>query len=248
MSVDVEIPTYGDLMWPTLGALEELGGSGTKDEIDESVISAGQFTEEQLEVTFAPEATQTGSKIVHRLAWARTYLKKIGAATNSSRGVWAITPMGREILTEGEANGRKTLQEGDREVRRLARQRKLATTTGSDTDSEDPDSPPGDEADDWKAELLQLLIGLRPDEFERASSSRVRIREGRGTWTLRRRRTRRYRNPRGRDDLLSSLLAMQEVRRHGQPERYPGLQRGDGRTRRQGSVHHHQQLHGWSTR
>ena len=44
---DVPIPTYIEAMLPTLKALEKLGGSGTKEEIDEAVVEIMGLTEEQ---------------------------------------------------------------------------------------------------------------------------------------------------------------------------------------------------------
>ena len=49
------------------------------------------MTDEQMAVEFPPESRTEGSKILNRLHWARSYLKKIGALHNSARGVWAIT-------------------------------------------------------------------------------------------------------------------------------------------------------------
>ena len=38
MSTDVSIPSYNDLLWPTLRAVREIGDSGTIEEIVEKVI------------------------------------------------------------------------------------------------------------------------------------------------------------------------------------------------------------------
>ena len=86
------VPTPGDLLWPTLKAVRELGDSGTIEEIVELVISLEAFTDAQQQLMHGagPE-----SEIEYRLAWARTYLKKIGALENSKRGVWSTTELGR---------------------------------------------------------------------------------------------------------------------------------------------------------
>lgn len=42
------IPAHTELMWPVLQALKALGGSGTISELNNWVISRGNFTEEQL--------------------------------------------------------------------------------------------------------------------------------------------------------------------------------------------------------
>ena len=49
-----------------------------------------------MEIIHDPErGSQT--EVEYRLAWARTYLKRYRIVNNSSRGVWALTPKGREI-------------------------------------------------------------------------------------------------------------------------------------------------------
>ena len=48
----VEIPTYVDLMRPTLAALDELGGSGTNEQIDAKVTELADITDGQLAVEY----------------------------------------------------------------------------------------------------------------------------------------------------------------------------------------------------
>lgn len=119
--MDVGIPSYVDLMWPTLVALERIGGPGKRSEIEEKIIALSHLTEAQLLVKFPPEASQSGSKIVHRMTWARTYLKKIGAIENTTRGLWSLTDLGREILQQGEQAGRAQLHDLNQVVRRNSR-------------------------------------------------------------------------------------------------------------------------------
>ena len=85
---DIQIPTYIDLMRPTLKALAELGGEGTNESVDAKVIEVAGLTAEQVAVEFEPEQSQTGSKVLHRAAWARTYLKKAELIENPERGQW----------------------------------------------------------------------------------------------------------------------------------------------------------------
>jgi restriction system protein len=91
---DVTLPTRHDLLWPTLAALKELGGSGTVDEILCKIVELEAFTEEQQSV---PHGDGPTSEIAYRAAWARTYLKKVGAINNDKPGVWAITKKGRRL-------------------------------------------------------------------------------------------------------------------------------------------------------
>ena len=37
------------------------------------------------------------TEVEYRLAWTRSYMKKVGILENSSRGVWSLTAKGREL-------------------------------------------------------------------------------------------------------------------------------------------------------
>ena len=99
MATPADIPSYQDLMWPTVEALRKSGGSARIGEIAEVVIEAEGFTEEQQQVTRSPDDAMP--MIDYQLAWARNYLKNIGAIENSARGVWTLTDLGR-TMTEDE--------------------------------------------------------------------------------------------------------------------------------------------------
>ena len=81
-----KVPTFDQLMNPLITALKDLGGSGSVDEIYERVVQNLKFSDEVLSVLHDPEESNQ-TEIFYRLAWARTYLKKHGVLTNSSRGV-----------------------------------------------------------------------------------------------------------------------------------------------------------------
>ena len=85
----IKVPTFDQLMNPLITALRDLGGSGSIDEIYERVIQNLKFTEDILSVLHDPEASNQ-TEVYYRLAWARTYLKKYGVLTNSTRGIWAL--------------------------------------------------------------------------------------------------------------------------------------------------------------
>ncbi|WP_454741146.1 winged helix-turn-helix domain-containing protein [Citrobacter freundii] len=82
--------TFDQLMQPLIIALNNLGGSGSIDEIYEEVVELEKFDEQTLAVLHNPEKSSQ-TEVGYRLAWARTYLKKAGYLENSSRGVWALT-------------------------------------------------------------------------------------------------------------------------------------------------------------
>lgn len=92
----IDIPTYDQLMNPTLHALKALGGTGTSDEIYRKVTELVAFSNEQLALLHDQEKGDQ-TQIEYRLAWSRTYLKKYGVLDNPSRGVWTLTAMGEQV-------------------------------------------------------------------------------------------------------------------------------------------------------
>jgi Mrr N-terminal domain len=80
MREEVGVPTVNDLLWPTLSAVLELGGSGTNEEINEKILEREDFTEEQQAVLHG-DGPKT--EIIYRLFWARTDLKGMGAVARS---------------------------------------------------------------------------------------------------------------------------------------------------------------------
>jgi restriction system protein len=157
---DSSVPSYYDLLWPTLQAVIDLGGSARLNEIVQAVIERECYSEEQQAV---PHGDGPQTEIEYRLAWARTYLKGMGLFENSARGVWAVTDAGRHV----ELDGLRDLHaEYTRQTRERSRRRKL-----DETPSEDGGD---DETRDWKDELLDLLLKAPPDRFERLARRLLR--------------------------------------------------------------------------
>ncbi|MBM7083793.1 MULTISPECIES: restriction endonuclease [Micromonospora] len=159
------IPDYSQLLWPTAEAVRTLGGSGSIDEIVEAVLQQQHFTDEQQQILHG-DGPQT--EIEYRLAWARTYLKFMGLLINSRRGVWTLTEQGRAVDKDaiprlhGEVVAR--LREEQR-ARRLAQQAKnVASGDGQQIDEEQ----------DWRDLLLDVLMSIAPDAFERLSQRLLR--------------------------------------------------------------------------
>ncbi len=73
-----EIPPYDKMFWPTLQAIKQLGDSGSKQEIEDRAIELAGYSEAQQSILHG-DGPQT--EIRYRLAWARTYLKKVEALT-----------------------------------------------------------------------------------------------------------------------------------------------------------------------
>ena len=89
----MDVPKYHDLMNPALQALRNLGGSASNTELVEEVVRIMKLPQELVDI---PSHNGRQTLLEYRLAWARTYLKKVGLVTNSERGVWALTAEGRD--------------------------------------------------------------------------------------------------------------------------------------------------------
>lgn len=93
MSV-VKFPTHVDLMYPTLVALDQLGGSATIQQMEERVPQIAGITDRQMKVV----TNYRQIKVFHLMRWARTYLKWVDVIDNPKRGVWRISQEGRRYL------------------------------------------------------------------------------------------------------------------------------------------------------
>lgn len=154
----VELPKYREYLWPTVCALRAIGGSATIEELNTQVIADQGYTEEQQAVL---HGNGPGTAIEYRLAWARTYLKGMGLAFNSERGVWNLTERGWAVIEEEIEPLRKQY---------VARYRKKSAEERSDDTSQDDDV----EEITWQEELLNELMRLSPDDFERLSQRLLR--------------------------------------------------------------------------
>ena len=141
------IPTYEDLLWPTMEVLKKNGGSASIQELSEQVTRLLDLTDE---ISDVPHKDGPQTEVDYRLAWSRTHLKWVEAIENTTRGVWSLTRSGREISSEGAL----------RDLVRKERRRRQVSPGGSVTDQGPPDN-------DWQEDLLAILRNLSPDAFER---------------------------------------------------------------------------------
>lgn len=161
------IPAYNELLWPTLRAVRELGHTAKLEEIDEKVIEQEGFTEDQMSVLHKDGPR---SEIEYRLAWARTYLKGIGALDNPQRGVWVTTDLGKTFEEHELEPLRQVYLAKLRAERKKKKQ--AAKQAGADPDA-DVDVA-DEETDDWREELLAALLKMQPDAFEHLAKRLLR--------------------------------------------------------------------------
>jgi len=150
-----EVPRYNQFLWPTVEALRELGGSGAIDEVNETVVRQQGYSEEQQAVM---HGDGPGTELAYRLAWARTYLKGMGLATNSERGVWSLTEFG----------GRVTVDEIEPLRRRFAAENRARSKGKQDAEANELPE------DAWQDLLLDRVMRLTPAGFERLAQRLLR--------------------------------------------------------------------------
>lgn len=152
------VPQYDKLFNHVLQALKRLGGSASIAELDEEVIRNLNLTPEDI----AQPHDDRQTKLEYRLAWARTYLKAYGMLDNSARGVWVLTPQGKEV---NEVDPLKVV----RHIRKQRGNKQKANSKASNGLSvlEAPEVAETVLEQTWKEELLTTLRKLQPDAFER---------------------------------------------------------------------------------
>src|SRR5215218_1149177 len=155
----VGVPTHYQLFNPTLRALRYLGGSASITELVEQVIEDLKPPQEVIEQPHPGKTNQT--ELEYRLAWARTYLKKYGLITNSTRGVWAFTPKGVGVE---EVDPRVVV----RFVHEQSRRERQGRTESTEVDDRQTEPDTGqEEIASWRETLMTTLLEMPPDAFER---------------------------------------------------------------------------------
>ena len=162
----MQVPTFDALLWPTLNALKALGGSGSNDELLAKIIQT-EAIPDSVASTIHTDNRQT--KLGYNLAWAKTYLKRVGAVENSSRGVWTITDAGERMSAADAADVPALVRRQDYERRRQGQASLDAPTTDEAVAAEV--SPP---EETWKDRLLTTLRKMTPDGFERLAQRLLR--------------------------------------------------------------------------
>ena len=161
--MNVTLPKYDDLMFPTLQVIQALGGSASIEEIQEKLIETQGFTEDQMSVTYA----KSGAVVLpDRMSWARSFLRLAGLLENPKKGVWVINEDGRAALGSGEAAVRKRVKDAYRASLKAKKEAEAA---------EEAEVEEGKAADsEWNDKLLAKLQAMEPSAFERLSQRILR--------------------------------------------------------------------------
>jgi restriction system protein len=149
--IEMAVPRFYELFNPLIQALKELGGSGSIQELEETVARIMNLSEEDVSLIHRGNRT----KFSYNLAWARTYLKRYGVLENSDRGVWALSETGLRTVSVDPDEVKRAVQNEDRAIRE-----------GLD-EAEEEDSPELVEELRWQDEALDAVKSMTPQAFER---------------------------------------------------------------------------------
>ena len=161
-----DLPTFDELIVPTIKALQELGGSGSIEEINSKVYMIAEISDEILQIPHGEEGTV--SEVDYRLAWSRTYLKKFGLLENSARGIWALS---RSDITINELDPIEIVK-AVREQSKLKPSKTKEKSTAQQIENEITKEV--DNLEGWKEQLLDVLYNITPAAFERLSQRLLR--------------------------------------------------------------------------
>lgn len=153
MKKKIDLPPYEKMMWPAILALKEMGGSASNQELLDKVIAIMQIPEDKQNIL---HNNGPNTEVNYRLAWAKTYLGKVNALTNSTRGVWNLTQSGRALTEEDVAKIPAQVREPYKKA--------IPKTKNEEQVNLDVD-----EGVAWKDALLDILKNMPPDAFERLS-------------------------------------------------------------------------------
>lgn len=159
------LPSFDELIIPTLKALIELGGSGSIEEINTKVYEVSKLSDDILQIPHGNEGAL--NEVDYRLAWSRTYLKKYGLLENSSRGIWALAKTDFDVDSLDHI-------EIVRVVRENARLIKPKKPINFDNIENAEVEEEVESTEQWKEKLINILYEISPSAFERLAQRILR--------------------------------------------------------------------------
>jgi restriction system protein len=149
---------------PLLDALRALGGSAKADEAVDRVAQDLKLPDDALN----EELPSGGSRFRNQVAWARFYLVREGLLDSSKHGVWSLTSKGLETRLTPEQARQIFLKW----VKIFQEQRKLKEKV--EPTAERIAEGTGALSNDYREEILAILLRLPPEGFERLAQRILR--------------------------------------------------------------------------
>lgn len=150
---------------PLLDALRGLGGSGTPDEVVERIANDLGLSDE-IQNDLLPSGQP---RYRNQVAWARFYLVREGLLDSSKRGVWSLTGQGRGTTLSLDQAREIFLKQ----VRFYQEQRRQKMQTPEPV-AEQVAEGTGATPENYRGEIIDLLLKLPPSGFERLSQRLLR--------------------------------------------------------------------------
>jgi restriction system protein len=159
-----DLPSFDQLIVPTVKAIQELGGSGSTEEINSKVYVIAEISDEILQISHGEDGTV--SEVDYRLAWSRTYLKKFGLLENSSRGIWALSKADIDVTKLDHVEIVKTVRDQNKSTQspKITASEKIEQEVTAEVDN----------TEEWKEKLLNVLYEITPAAFERLAQRILR--------------------------------------------------------------------------
>jgi restriction system protein len=154
----MSIPKYSELYNPLLEAIRRLGGSASVSELNKEIIDNLHLTDKEIA---QPSNNGRMTELQYRLTWTRTYLKMYGLLDNSERGVWVLTPKGKEITSVDPRQVVRFVQERNKKGKLPEK------FSQPDIEVETTEVAEAVLEETWREELLAKLLNLAPAAFER---------------------------------------------------------------------------------
>ncbi len=159
------------VMWmgPMLDALRELGDSGSPHEVSDLIAANLKLSDEKKE-----ELMDSGTPRFHnQVCWARQYLVWEGLLSSEKRGVWQLTPKGRDTkLTENEA--REIFRKWVAKHAEIRKGKQVAPSNQEPVEIEENEIIEFT-GTSHREQLLKVLHKLSPDGFEKLCKYILRV-------------------------------------------------------------------------
>lgn len=151
-----------DFYLPILRTLDELGGSGSVEEIDNRVIELTGLEETDLSIRYEKS---NALMVPDKISWGRSYLRMAGLIQSETKGLWVLTEEGRNALTEGDTAVHARVAQAVKDYHKAynatkASERKAAASAVVPSAGEESET-------DWTDQLLSKLQSINPYGFER---------------------------------------------------------------------------------
>lgn len=150
-------PDFTKYFVPIIDVLKELGGSGNPSEVTDLIIEKYSISEDELDL----KNKNGGSNVKNRIAWARFYLVKGGVLDSSKRGVWSLKANYEERINVTEPGSYfKKIHEQFEVPKETATEKKDENTFDEEIEDKVED-------ENYKEQILKILMDLPPAGFEK---------------------------------------------------------------------------------